>query len=657
MRSKIFSLILVIVFLLSACVANNGQGTGETSDVSEDRIDKNIYYIDEDELYDKILGSWVGQTVGVVWGASTEFQYLKKMIPDSEVPDINGLNLDDVAGQDDLYVEIPFLEAMKEHGVDCSQKHIADKFRDSEFPLDHANKIGRENLRKGIEAPMSGHYRYNPHCDDLDWQIESDFVGHIYPGMVNECAARAFEIGHIMNYGDGVYGGVFVATMHAAAFFADSIDEIIAAGILTIPEGTQFRLLLEDVVKWHSEGLSWQENWQRLEEVWEPTDRCIWYANSDANIDAKLNAGYILMGLLYGDGDFTESIKISMQCGQDSDCNPSNVGGILGNYYGFKALPEIWTSKINMTGYNFAYTNHTMKSAVELNYNLTLEMLELKGFTKDGNTWEIITDKEIVPVPFEQWPDIPNAEVDIQVIDNILSVTTNIYDQNGIKSILWDFGDGATDISGNTVHVYEAVGEYDIKCTITNINDGALEIEETIKIDTVNKTTSPDKGKVRNIADSGVPICSVFSPTGSGSKTLDVIRDGKKFGTNIEQYDTYIGYVGEHDDFVGYVFYEEFNIDKLIFTEGMHFDNGGWFANGTPKVQIYNDAKWLNVDYTITPEYPNANSQQAFGANFTQYTFTFEKVKCKGIRLMGTAGGSAGFISVIELEVFGAEAQ
>ncbi len=657
MKLKMFSLILAVIFVLSACGGKSEPSEEETSEISDEPNEKKIHYIDEDELYDKILGSWAGQAAGVVWGAPTEFNYLKRMIPDDEVPDINSLNLDSVAGQDDLYVEIPFLETMKEHGVDCGLKNLADKFRDSEFPLDHANKIGRENLRGGIEAPMSGHYKYNPHCDDIDWQIESDFLGHIYPGMVNECAARAFEIGHIMNYGDGVYGGVFVAAMHSAAFFADSVDEIITAGISAIPKDTKFRLLLEDVVKWHSEGLSWQENWQNLEEVWGATDRCIWYANSDANIDAKLNAGYILMGLLYGNGDFTESIKISMQCGQDSDCNPSSVGGILGNYYGFEALPEIWTSKINMTGYQFAYTNHTMKSAVELNYVLALEMLELKGFKKDGRVWEIVTDDTILSVPFEQWPDIPSAEVDFQIIDNILSVNANIFDLNGIKTILWDFGDGAADISGNTVHVYEEAGEYDIKCTITNVNDGVFEIEKTIKIEAIKKTISPDKGNVRNIANSGVPICSDFYPTGSGSKSLEVIRDGKKSGSNTAQYDTYIGYVSKHDDFVGYIFYEEFNIDKIIFTDGMHFDNGGWFADGTLKAQIYKNGGWVDIDCTVTPEYPNANSMNAFGANFREYTFTFDEVKCKGIRLIGIAGGSAGFISIVELEVFGVEAQ
>jgi hypothetical protein len=38
---------------------------------------------------------------------------------------------------------------------------------------------------------------------------------------------------------------------------------------------------------------------------------------------------HIVMGLLYGEGDMDKTIIISMRCGQDSDCNPSNAAGVL----------------------------------------------------------------------------------------------------------------------------------------------------------------------------------------------------------------------------------------------------------------------------------------------------------------------------------------
>ena len=60
---------------------------------------------------------------------------------------------------------------------------------------------------------------------------------------------------------------------------------------------------------------------------------------SPFNIDAKLNGAYIVMGLLYGEGDPMKTLEISTRCGQDSDCNPSNALAVLGVINGFSGLP------------------------------------------------------------------------------------------------------------------------------------------------------------------------------------------------------------------------------------------------------------------------------------------------------------------------------
>lgn len=128
--------------------------------------------------------------------------------------------------QDDLYAEIPLMQALADHGVDCDVKTVGEYFRDTSFALFHANLAARINLRAGIDAPMSGHYLYNDHSDDIDWQIEADFVGQMLPGLVNAAIDKAWDLGHIMNYGDGVYGGVYVSAMHAKAFTAETLDEM-----------------------------------------------------------------------------------------------------------------------------------------------------------------------------------------------------------------------------------------------------------------------------------------------------------------------------------------------------------------------------------------------------------------------------------------------
>ena len=99
-----------------------------------------------------------------------------------------------------------------------------------------------------------------------------------------------------------------------------------------------------------------------------------------------MNAAYVLIGLLWGEGDFENSMIISMRCGQDSDCNPSTVGGILGNFYGFNAIPEKYKAGLDMTNTKFAFTNYSLQETVYACRTLTEKFFVAKGIQRKGTT-------------------------------------------------------------------------------------------------------------------------------------------------------------------------------------------------------------------------------------------------------------------------------
>ena len=135
-----------------------------------------------------------------------------------------------------------------------------------------------------------------------------------------------------------------------------------------------------------------------------------------------------------------------------------------------------------------------------------------------------------------------------------------------------------------------------------------------------------------------------------------IINNGAAGVSLTTQYDTYNGYLNTHKDYVGYLFDGTYKVDSVIFTEGMNFDNGGWFANGDVTVQALVNGTWTDVSkLKVSPKYPSGNTQGDFGPHFEEYTFTFTAIECEGIRIIGTAGGAAGFISVSELAVMGNE--
>ena len=444
----------------------------DNDDNDDDSVDE-TRKIDQITLEDKIRGSWVGQMAGVTWGAPTEFKYMGEIIPEDEVPIWDPERINRGFIQDDIYVEITFLDAMVMHGVNPGWQIFGEFFSNSHYPLAHANLAARSNLRKGIPAPDSGHYSNNGHCDDIDWQIEADYIGSMCPGLGNAAVELAWRAGHVMNYGDGVLGGVFISVMHAAAFFADDVMEIIEAGLAALPEGTEYRQVLEDVIDWHAQGRTWVETWHLLQDKWGMDDRCPtspYWPNEFHNIDAKLNGAYVLIGLLYGEEDFEKSMKIAMQCGQDSDCNPSSVGGILGNWVGLSGIPDKFKNELN-SDLLFLFTDYSLENAIEAQLDLTRKIMTMEGAVVEGSgtdeVWTIPANDQTQPPIFEQWPESVNEPPALNArvtSKNGLSVmfSAEATDAEGILAYEWYFGDLKRSTESNIEHHYDQPGTYEV---------------------------------------------------------------------------------------------------------------------------------------------------------------------------------------------------
>ena len=79
----------------------------------------------------------------------------------------------------------------------------------------------------------------------------------------------------------------------------------------------------------------WKRAWFEIQKKWAEDVGCADGVFAAFDIDARLNAAYVVLGLLYGQGDMTRTISIATRAGQDSDCNPSSAAGILGAIIGY----------------------------------------------------------------------------------------------------------------------------------------------------------------------------------------------------------------------------------------------------------------------------------------------------------------------------------
>ena len=366
-----------------------------------------------DALRDKIKGGWAGQTIGVTFGGPYEFRFQGSFIQDNQPLHwkpgyVKEVMLNIPGLYDDLYMDLSFVEVIDRLGQDAPVDSFASAFAHAGYDLWHANQAARYNILHGIKAPQSGYWLNNPHADDIDYQIEADYAGLMSPGMPNAASEISDKIGHIMKYGDGWYGGIYVGAMYALAFTNKDINTIVEKALLAVPAQSTFRQCISDVIRWHKQYPNdWKQTWFEVQKKWADENGCPDGIFHTFNIDAKVNSAYVVMGLLYGNGDFTKTLQVATRCGQDADCNPSTAGGILGALLGYDQIPAKWKAGLDGSqDIPFKYTSTSLNRVYDMGLRHALENIKRHG----GK----VTDKQVTinlsdpkPVKLEiGFPDI-----------------------------------------------------------------------------------------------------------------------------------------------------------------------------------------------------------------------------------------------------------
>lgn len=376
------------------------------------------------ELKDKIAGGWAGQMIGVSYGAPTEFRYKEQIIPQDKLPVWKPEKVDNSLNQDDLYVDMTFAKVLDDKGLDATTADFGAMFKDAKYHLWHANLAARRALKRGVRPEESGTPKYNAHANDIDFQIEADFIGLMAPGLYQSATSIAWRAGRVMNYGDGIYGGIFVSCMYSAAFVETDPHKVVATGLACLPPKSPYAQLISDLITWHKETPNdWETVWNKLEKKWNKREPCPEGALKSFNIDAKLNGAYIAFGLLFGDGDMTKTIEISTRAGQDSDCNPSSAAGVLGVMLGYNKIPNPWKSGIPaIADKKFSYTDFSFKTIVDSTYNRTLALVKKTGGKVEGGSL-VVKLQSPRPAKFELWDDYGSPVERIPVSDSRWKLT------------------------------------------------------------------------------------------------------------------------------------------------------------------------------------------------------------------------------------------
>ncbi|HUU23775.1 MAG TPA: ADP-ribosylglycohydrolase family protein [Phycisphaerae bacterium] len=309
--------------------------------------------LNRDEYRSKVLGCWMGKNIGGTLGAPFEW---RRQLNDVSfyTQELGGEPLPN----DDLDIQLLWLVALEERGVEIDAKVLSEYWLIYVTP--HWSEYGnaKANLRAGLLPPLSGSCNndYKHSCGAF---IRSEIWACITPGCPHAAARYAYQDA-ILDHGDGegTYGEVFTAALESAAFVETDVGKLIRIGLSYIPDGCGVAGAVRSAVNSHQLGHTWVQARDAILEKYRggsfagdishtsQRDREKGFHTGRQGWDVPSNIGLLMLGLLYGEGDFDKTLCTTVNCGEDTDCTGATVGSLFGILHGIDAIPDRWIQPI-----------------------------------------------------------------------------------------------------------------------------------------------------------------------------------------------------------------------------------------------------------------------------------------------------------------------
>lgn len=305
------------------------------------------------EYRDKVLGCWMGKNIGGTLGAPFEWRRQINQVS-FYTQDLQGEPLPN----DDLDIQLLWLVALEEMGVDLDAHTLAEYW--TLYVTPHWAEYGtaKINLRAGLMPPLSGtlHNEYKDSCGSF---IRSEIWACIAPGSPSVAAWYAYQDA-ILDHGngEGIFAEVFCAALESAAFVEKDLSTLIEIGLSYIPESCGVAKAIQDAINSYKTGKTWldardsilqsyrgltfmNQSQNTSEEDWKKG-----FGDGQRGWDVPSNIGMLIISLLYGEGDFSQTVCTAVNCGEDTDCTGATAGSIWGILHGCQNIPKKWIAPI-----------------------------------------------------------------------------------------------------------------------------------------------------------------------------------------------------------------------------------------------------------------------------------------------------------------------
>ena len=272
---------------------------------------------------DRILGGWIGKSLGGALGA--RFEGCKCWIDlgmDEIIPDTLPPN-------DDLDLQVLWLKVLEQKGASLTSDDLADAWIEGcWYPFNEYGNF-RRNYRLGLKPPYTGMHNNEFFESGMGCPIRSEIWGYVFPGAPDLAAKYAYMDGTLDHTDESVCSEQMLSAMAADAFFISDLRRLTELHMHYLKPDLIVRKLIEAAFASYDEGLPLKEARERLHVLRGHPEPC----------DAVLNVPFTFLAMLYGENDLAKTILCALQCGYDTDCTLATAGAFIGQILGAKKIP------------------------------------------------------------------------------------------------------------------------------------------------------------------------------------------------------------------------------------------------------------------------------------------------------------------------------
>ena len=300
------------------------------------------------DYYERVYAGVLGKMIGVYLGRPFEGWSYEKITAelgeiDRYVHEQLGLPL--IVTDDDLTGTFTFIRTLEDHqaGRAITPKQIGQTWLN--YVLEGKTIFwwgGMGNstehtaflrLKQGYVPPDSGSAKVNGKivAEQIGAQIFIDGWSMVAPGdpeLAAELARRAASVSHD---GEAIYAAQVVAAMEALAFVESDRYKLIDTAVRLISRDSVIYRLVQELLEQYAKQPDWRKTRRWIVENYG-------YQKYIGGCHVVPNHALILLGLLYGEDDFSRTLMITNTSGWDTDCNSGNIGCLMGIKLGLEGI-------------------------------------------------------------------------------------------------------------------------------------------------------------------------------------------------------------------------------------------------------------------------------------------------------------------------------